>query len=71
VRLRLAGQNVVALFRDRVALSPGETALPSRPISNEPISSTAEAASELSLLRVSWRHDGMTDLQLIVNHFPT
>jgi hypothetical protein len=49
VALRLAGQNAVALFRDRVALSPTGT-LPSRLISDNPMSSTAKAASGSSLI---------------------
>jgi ABC-type phosphate/phosphonate transport system ATPase subunit len=46
-------------------------ALPSRPISNVSLSSTARAAGGSSLVRTGWRHDDRTGRQLIVNHFPT
>jgi hypothetical protein len=70
VALRLSGQHALALIRDWVALSL-RSSLPSRPISGEPISSTAKAASGSSLLRAGRHHHDMISIPLIVNRFST
>ncbi|MBL0405545.1 hypothetical protein JKG68_16385 [Microvirga aerilata] len=66
----LAGQNVVTLFRERVALS-SENRVAIAPDLERIHISTAKAASGLSLLRTERRRDGTARHQLIANHFPT